>query len=284
MTYLAFDVGGTTIKYGLVHDDLSISQHGKKTTNNNLNNQILNTILITAEYFQQMEPTIAGIGISTAGTVGHDGSIQYAGPTIPNYQGTKLQEIVTQQTGLPTHVINDVDAALLGEWQAGAAQNNQRVYCVAIGTGIGGAFLVNGQLIQGKHGTANSLGTTLFDSRSQTNYEQRAATLVLERDLKPLATSVQKAFELAKQGQQPFNKMIRNWVSEVACGLAQVILLHDPDLIIIGGAVSLQGDYLLNMLTAELKKQLPPELNQTQIKMAQLANDAQLIGAITPFL
>ncbi len=280
--FLAFDVGGTTIKYGLLDEQRQISATGHCSTEHNQNNHILKQLqLITADY--QQKYNLAGIGVSTAGIVGVAGQIQYAGPTIPGYQGTPLKASLAQQSGLPVFVVNDVDAALLGEQLAGAAQDKTSVYCVALGTGIGGAYLDCGQLLNGAHATANSLGYTLYDPQTKTNYEQRASTLALEQQLIAHGVSVPVAFERARQHQAPFTTLIATWAAEVAAGLANIILLFDPELLLIGGAVSQQGEFLLQLLKQALVQQLPPDLCQTELRVAQLADQAQLFGAVAKF-
>lgn len=280
--FLAFDVGGTTIKYSLVDEQLQLSADGHCSTEHNRAGHILKQLqAITASYQQQY--TLAGIGVSTAGIVGAAGQIQYAGPTIPGYQGTPLKQTLEQQSGLPVVVVNDVDAALLGEQLAGAAKGKDTVYCVALGTGIGGAYLAHGQLLNGAHATANSLGYTLYDPQTKTNYEQRASTLSLEHQLSAYQTSVPAAFDKAHQQQAPFITLINQWATEVATGLANIILLFDPELLLIGGAVSQQGDFLLRLLNQALEPLLPPDLCQTELRVTQLADRAQLFGAVAAF-
>lgn len=109
---LAFDVGGTTIKYALLTPELTLEQTGSVPTNKNKDGQILKTLLELSQKFSH-EYELAGIGISTAGIVASDGSIQYAGPTILDYQGTPLKARLEEATGLLVFVVNDVDAALL---------------------------------------------------------------------------------------------------------------------------------------------------------------------------
>lgn len=277
-TYIVFDIGGTTIKYGLIDDQMQLTAINRCSTEQNHDGHILKKLLQLTHDFCQSQ-AITGIGISTAGIVGKDGAIQYAGPTIPNYQGTPLKEALEQSTQLPVFVVNDVAAALLGEQLAGGAQNADSVYCIALGTGIGGAYVNHGRLLSGAHATANSIGYTLYDPKTKTNYEQRASTLVLEGNLKPYHVSVPEAFELAKQKQQPYLQLIQDWALEVAKGVAPILLLLDPQTLIIGGAVSKQGDYLIHLLQQALSQLLPPDLIQTTIRVAQLADKAQLYGA-----
>ncbi|EQM52923.1 glucokinase [Lactiplantibacillus plantarum EGD-AQ4] len=277
--FLTFDIGGTSIKYGLIDQQLQLSHQGKCLTEQNKDGFILKQLLkITASY--QAQYPLTGIGVSTAGIVGAAGEIQYAGPTIPGYQGTPIKAALMAQSGLPVVVVNDVDAALLGEQLTGAAKGATSAYCVALGTGIGGAYVENGQLMTGVHATANSIGYMLYDSKTQTNYEQRASTLTLEHQLESYGISVKDAFSEAKLGHAPYDQMIKTWAAEVATGIAPVLLLFDPEVLLLGGAVSLQGQYLVDLLTNALSPLLPPKLIQTKIRVAELADKAQLYGAV----
>lgn len=281
--YLAFDIGGTTIKYGLVAADQTITARGVVPTEHNANGAILKALqLITNKTLATTK--VAGIGVSTAGIVGADGGIQYAGPTIPNYQGTPIKTTLATLSQLPVAVVNDVAAALLGEQIGGAAKGIAEVYCVALGTGIGGAYYRQGQLLSGAHGNGNSVGYLNYQPNSKTNYEQRAATLSLAAQLEPLGLSVIEAFDQAKAGQAPAKDLIQQWVETVATGLAPIILLLDPTVLVIGGAVSQQGQYLLDLLNPALDRLLPSGLRQTELRIAALGNDAQLVGAVAPFL
>lgn len=280
--FLAFDIGGTTIKYGIVDESLNVSDFGKVDTKHNKDGYILKALQkVTAEFQGKYE--LSGIGVSTAGIVS-EGSILFAGPTIPGYQGTKIQETLEKQTGLSVFVVNDVDAALLGEQLAGVAQNSDTTYCVALGTGIGGAFLKDGKLLSGTHAYANSIGYILYDEKTKTNYEQRASTLTLEHNLEKYQTSVIDAFEFAKQEKEPYLQVIEDWADEVARGLAEIVLLYDPEILVIGGAVSKQGQYLIDLLHRHMDSKIPDGLFKTELRIAKLTDKAQIYGAISQFM
>ncbi len=277
--YLSFDVGGTTIKYGLIDSELNIIESNSCPTLKNIDDHILKSLKkITEEMMEAY--TLLGIGVSTAGIVGKNGEIQYAGPTIPGYIGTPIKKELEELSGLPVSVVNDVDAALLGERLAGGAKGSDNVYCIALGTGIGGAYFYEGKLFSGAHAGANSIGYALYDKNTKTDYQKRAATLSLEAYLKRFDTSVIDAFEKAKAGDERFKKIIEDWGDEVARGVAEIILLFDPELILLGGAVAKQGEYLVDLVERHLEEYVPKGLIQTQIKVSHLANKAQLLGGI----
>lgn len=280
--YLAFDIGGTSIKYAVVDQDCQILHQGKKPTNHNLNQTIIKTLQqVSSKLMQSYQ--LDGIGISTAGRVGADGSIIYAGPTITDYQGTQLKKILAEQTHLPVHVVNDVDAALLGEILLGDHDRKQPIYCVALGTGIGGAFYLNGQLLNGAHGLANSVGYLNYDPVSHSTFESQASTLALEGQLKAVHTTVPEAFAKARQGNQQFQKIIADWCDDLGQQLAIICLLLDPATILIGGAVSQQGDFLIDQIQAAVNRHLPEGLAKVKIQATTLQEKAQIFGAISHF-
>lgn len=280
--YLAFDVGGTTIKYGLVDKSLNIYDKDKVDTLHNKDGHILKMLKHVSKKLMK-ENNIIGIGVSTAGIVGSDGNIAYAGPTIPKYQGTEIKKELENETKLPVNVVNDVDAALLGEKIAGAGKGYKSIYCVALGTGIGGAYFDNDKLFHGAHGTGNSIGYTLYDVNEKTDFEQRASTISLEKSIKPLSINVITLFNDAKSGDEKANIILDDWALSVAEGLSNVLLLFDPEILIIGGAVSKQGNYLKELLQKQLDLLLPPNLCRTKLATAELGNDAQLYGGLYPF-
>jgi predicted NBD/HSP70 family sugar kinase len=283
--YLSFDIGGTSIKYGLIDSKKHLTYLGKLDTLRNKDNAILNQIITkSTELIKQH--SIAGIGISTAGIVDPvAGKILFAGPTIPNYIGTELKQTLEDEFSLPVMVENDVNSALLGEKLVGVAQEYSDIYCVALGTGIGGAHYDHGRLHRGYNGQANSIGYLQTSLNGSKNYEETASTLSLESKLKIyFKKSVPEAFEIAKNQTNPaIEKIIDDWMKKVAYGIVQIILIADPELIVLGGGVSKQGDFLLQHVNEYVSAALPANFYQTKMVIAASFNDAALYGAVYNF-
>ena len=157
MNYLCIDIGGTSIKYAL------FNEKGEKTTKvlktptikDEVSNQILPTILqLVGEYRSE----INGVAISSAGVVDSEGSIAYAGYTIPGYTGTKIKKEVEEMYKIRCEVENDVNCACLGEVWKGSAQNASSVVMLTVGTGVGGAVYLNNHLWTGINYTAGEIG------------------------------------------------------------------------------------------------------------------------------
>src|SRR5699024_4266087 len=115
----------------------------------------------------------------------------------------------------------------------------------------------------------------------------RASTKALNENIAatfPTHPSAQTVFEHAKKGDELCQHVIKEWSREVAKGIAQIILLIDPDTIVIGGGISAQGDYLLQQVEAHLPKFLPDNFLKTNLEIATLKNNAALYGTVYPFI
>ena len=122
---------------------------------------------------------------------------------------------------------------------------------------------------------------------TDTTYEQRASTIALDRKIKAEmyeGLSVIEFFDLCKRDDSTALKVLDEWLYEVARGIVNLLCILDPKYIVIGGAVSAQGDYLLNKLEAKVRELHPIKINKTKLLAAELGNDAALYGAISPFV
>lgn len=281
--FLAFDVGGTTIKYAIINHALEIVEHASIATKQNENGHILKSIETISQNYREKYP-LAAIGISTAGIVNsQDGSIKYANYLIPNYIGTPLKERLEEVMKIPVFVVNDVQAALLGEILQ--AKLPDKTFCLTLGTGIGGAYFQNQQVYHGAHDYENYIGALNYDPVSQTTWEQRASTIALEQRLaQSHQISVPEAFQKARTGDKEIYLILSEWIEEIAKGIANIILLLDPAVILVGGGVSRQNDFLLPILAEKLKLYLPESFLKAELKTPTSCNENALLGALYPFL
>jgi len=284
--YFAIDVGGTFIKYGYIHTDGRLTFKDQTATPLNEDGAILNKVKEIITKHIEEKGRLLGIGISTAGVVDSDsGEIIYTGPTIKNYRGTNFKANIEADFQIPVQVHNDVNAALLGEQWQGAAKDQSDVYCITLGTGIGGAYFRD-QLVTGTSFKAGEIGYLLYDTKTDTTYEQRASTSALKKQAENTFGSqvnVIQLFEKAKANDKNANQIINKWASQIAEGLAQIIIILDPQVILIGGGVSKQGDFLLEKIDHQINNFLPENFNQTVLKCTALGNDAALYGAVANY-
>lgn len=290
MDILAIDIGGTAIKYGLFDSSGSAltDLYEKVTPKSETTNYIMETIIQIIKYMKEKH-TIKGIAVSTAGVVdSQSGSVVFAGPTIPDYTNTPIKRIIEESFGIPCEVENDVNCAALGEWWKGAGKKSSSLVCVTIGTGVGGAVILNGQLWSGAAHSAGELGYLPMPSGKMLQEEASATSLVSNYSLLsgiPVNQLNGKIiFEKAKSGEGEAIKAIDNMLTALNQGLLAATYLISPDTIVIGGGVAVQKEYLENKIEAKLKQHIISDrMLPRKINCAELGNSAGMIGAIYHF-
>ena len=285
---IAIDIGGTEIKAAVVDQSLNFIEYIKTPTPNNIDTFIedkIYNIVMTFQKSYQMSPLY--VGISSAGVIDERrGIVEYAGPTIPNYVGTDFKCLL-KPLYAQVNVFSDVNAALLGElvFHDYSAQN---IFCLTLGTGIGGAFYNKySQLYNGERNRANEIGYLLFDRQTNKTFEQRASTtalktLMLEKGF-IYQDNVPKLFELADQQDNLALSILNQWSDSIAEGIAQIQIIYDPGLILIGGGVSSQGKNLLKYIVPKVEHYLPEQYGHAHIQTTRTQNHAALYGAVSKF-
>lgn len=203
-TYFCIDIGGTSVKYGIYSENSGFLMDSSFPTQAWLGGpSIIDRIIKLASQILEKQPDICGICISTAGMVDcNTGCITYASSLIPEYTGTPVKNIFEQQFHLPCEVENDVNCAALAEYFSGAAKGASSCLCLTIGTGIGGAFVENGQIFHGFSGSGCEVGYMYLPDGA---FQDIASTSALVRrvarrkNLSFSALSGKKIFDLAKK-------------------------------------------------------------------------------------
>ncbi|MBE7354847.1 ROK family protein [Staphylococcus haemolyticus] len=286
MYKIAIDIGGTNIKVAVINDDLEMIDYKRIKTPDNINVQIVDeTYQLVAAFMKQYQLKNPFIGISSAGVVDSDlGQIIYTGPTIPNYDGTQFFEVFKDLSS-DIAVYNDVDAALLGELKLHHYEEDN-IFCLTLGTGIGGAFYSQASgIYQGSRHRANEIGYLLYREEDGKTFEQRASTSAL-KDLMTKhqfehGTDVPRLFNLAEDGNEEALNILNEWSNYVAEGIAQIQIIYDPSLILIGGGISSQGETLLKYIEPKIHHYLLSDYGIAKIQTTQTENHAALFGAIT---
>lgn len=286
---VAIDIGGTDIKAAVLDENLNFINYQRIPTPNNINEFIADAIFELVSHFKEtymIHPL--QVGISSAGVINEEeGSVVYAGPTIPNFIGTNFHKLLSPLNA-EVKVFNDVNVALLGELTLHDYEADN-IFCLTLGTGIGGAFYNKvGHLYNGERNRANEIGYLLYKQHDRLTFEQRASTNALKFLMKTHALAysddVPKLFELAEQQDALAISILDRWSTHVAEGIAQIQIIYDPGLILIGGGISSQGEKLLKYITPKLEEFLPSNYGHAPVQTTQTQNHASLYGAISRFL
>ncbi len=292
--YVCVDVGGTAIKYALVDETGCFKEKNFMPTQAHIfgGKGIVDKIRgIVKSYKDKF--LIKGIAVSTAGIVdSKNGVIVYAYPkVIPGYTGTKLKYILEEDFRIPCCVENDVNCAALGEMWLGAGKGKSSLFCMTVGTSIGGCGILDKKLIRGASNAAGEIANMrvtkglLHEWASTTKLIQdvKEAKGIGENELDKL--DGKQIFEWAKNGDDDAKSAIYNLVQNLADGITNVAAILNPEIFILGGGIMLQKDYLKPLIDDAMKKRLFVDVyNNTEIAFAKLGNDAGMLGALYNFL
>jgi len=296
---LCADIGGTSVKLGLCDRKGMLHATAEASVSfDNYFTPIIDTVIAASRTFLAEHPCeLEGIGVSATGQVDSRlGAVIGTNGKIANYEGTNLKARMEEAFCVPCEVLNDANAALLGEVFRGSAQNAQNVVMLTLGTGVGGGVLVEGKLLMGNRGIAGEMGHfTLYQNGipcpcgKKGCYESYASTTALVRSAEAAtgetALNGRILFERIHNGDIMLQAVLDNWLDDVAAGITGLIHLFNPELILIGGGVSRQEELLLKPLRERVLHGAMPRFTEgLRIERAQLGNDAGLLGAAKFFL
>lgn len=295
MYYICVDIGGTSIKYGVLSEKGEIFIDGTISTKvTEKENFILSDVkkLVRNILDEYKKYEIKGICVSTAGVVDPEkGKIVFAGPTIPKYTGTEIKKELEKEFSLPCEVENDVNCAGLGEYWRGAGKGSKSMVCLTIGTGIGGSVILDGKLLNGIGYTAGEIGymdvngSYIQNIASSKYLVEKVQKKKEEKEGITDAITGVDIFELAKKGDEICIAGINEIISNLAVGVRNIIYLLNPEVIVIGGGITAQKEYLEEKIRKEVNDGMISDMfRKTRIELAQQGNQAGLLGALYNFL
>ena len=240
--------------------------------------------------------SLAGIGVSATGQIDtHTGTVVGTCGSLPNYIGSSIKDELEAKFGLPVTVANDANCMTLGEVWVGGAKGYTDVIGVTLGTGVGGGILTGGQLLEGARGLGGELGHyrthaldgVLCTCGASGCWERYAATTALVRAAQPRDHKWRDGraiFESAHAGDPIILALLEDWTDEIAQGLAGLVHIFNPQLILIGGGVSAQQELLIEPIARKVRASIMPAFAEgLEIRAAQLHNDAGMVGAVYYF-
>jgi glucokinase len=303
---IGIDIGGTKVAAGVVDPDGNVLRKLRRETPGRSARATEDTIAdVVAELREQYD--ISAVGIGAAGWIDVTGASVLFSPHLA-WRHEPLREAVRRRVRLPTVVENDANAAAWGEFRFGAAQGESHLVCITLGTGIGGAFLHEGELMHGKFGVAGEYGhmAVVPDGRrcecgNRGCWEQYASGNALVREARELvAAHSPMAAELArrcggdpakltgpmvteagKDGDQLAGELLGDIGHWLGLGLANLASALDPGTFVIGGGVCEAGEAFLGPARDTYRRTLAGRgfRPEARIVRAQLGPDAGLVGA-----
>ncbi len=286
--YISIDIGGTAIKYGTISEaGVLLSRSEIPTEAKKGGYAILEKIIkIISEFVN--EEQYSGICVSTAGMVDtKKGEIIYSAPLIPDYTGVKIKKTLEECFRIPCEVENDVNCAGLAESICGAGKECNPVLMLTIGTGIGGCLIIDGQVY---HGFGNSACEFGYMPMRGSDFQTLGSASALVRKVASQKQEPEemwngyRIFEEAKQKDAICVAAIDEMVDILGFGIANICYVASPQMVVLGGGIMAQEEYLKDRIRDALDRYLLSKLaSQTRIAFAMNKNDAGMLGAFYHF-
>ncbi|OGN92128.1 MAG: hypothetical protein A2Z70_03190 [Chloroflexi bacterium RBG_13_48_17] len=307
---LAVDLGGTkTIVAAVLPSGkivsrkyyLTLADEGARAVLNRLSSAINRSIAQSG----LKNTELIGIGIAVAGILDTRKGIVTTSPNLPGWHNVQLRDVIAARSGLVTYLINDASAAALGEHRFGAGRGFDNMLYLTASTGIGGGIIINGELYSGADGCAGELGHITIEANGPQCHcgnfgclealasgwaiAREAVTRINHGDSSSITELVNGRLEnvtaetvatAARGGDGLACEIVAKAANYLGIGLANLVNIFNPELIVIGGGLSKMGNMLLNPAEKVIKERafrLPAQ--SVRVVRARLGSNAGIIGA-----
>jgi len=315
MYSIGIDLGGTNIAAGIVDANYNIVVKDSVPTNAKREADEITADIaalcrkLAADAKIDMSE-IEFAGMATPGTANRDtGVIEYAN-NLPFFMYPMCEKLSAMLGGTKVYIENDANAAAKAEAMAGVAKDAKFSVMITLGTGVGGGIVLDGEVYSGFNFAGAELGHIVIEKDGRPcscgrkgcweAYSSATGLINMTRDKldecrkSGRATLMEKmisgdyehisgktAFSAAKQGDAAAAEVVSEYIDYLACGLANIINIFQPDVCSIGGGICREGDYLLKPLEERVFQEVYTKTREpkTKLLIAELGNDAGIIGA-----
>lgn len=306
MKCIGIDVGGTSVKIGLFEVTGRILEKWEVPTRKEENGKyiiedVAASILKLLEDKEIALDEIAGAGMGVPGPVMPDGYVEVC-VNLGWREMNPARELSELLHGLPVKSANDANVAALGEMWQGGGKGYDDIVMVTLGTGVGGGVIIDQKIIAGKHGLAGEIGHIHIRDEETEHcncggvgcVEQVASATGIAREARrkmaasdaPSAlrqfgdnVSAKNVLDAAKDGDALAAEVMEVVGHYLGLALAQISMVVDPEVFVIGGGVSKAGQYLVDLIYKHFDLYTPISKNKSGIVLATLGNDAGIYGA-----
>ncbi len=307
MYYIGVDLGGTKIAIGLVDKKGHlVYKDSTPTLNERDNEEIIDDIVKLSKKIMEekglTKEDIISIGVGSPGTCNPNDGIIVKAYNL-GFDNLNIRKMIEERIGIKTYVDNDANCAAFGEFKVGAGEAYNSALVITLGTGLGGGLILNGNIISGSYYGGGEFGHMVLsvDGRQCTcgrkgcweAYSSATALIKATREaakanpsskINDIVNNIDEItaktpFDAVLLGDKVAKDVIDEYILYLAEGIVNMINCFEPEIIVLGGGVSAQGEVILVPLNKLINEKAFGGNTKTTIGIATLGNDAGIIGA-----
>ena len=301
---LAADVGGTNTRMAVVSENGDIHTLLKKTTHCKEGRDEMISFIVsfageTIEKSKLPKEEICGMGIGFPGPLNAEAGTIFNPPNLSGWDNVPLRAVLEKELKVPVAIENDANAAALGEWWKGAGSGTGSLFCITLGTGVGGGIILDGKVWHGASSIAGEIGhTTVIRDGIQCTcgnigcLERYACSggilkrvndaLLREGDhagLQPLK-DLKQVSHMVMQGNEIVLNIIKETGVILGIAIANIANLLNPEIIVLFGGVTNLGENLVGPLKEEVNRRAFKKATESlRIELSQLGDNSGILGA-----
>jgi glucokinase len=304
---IAVDLGGTRLRVALADAGLGLTQRREMSTSfeNGANGAVEQITALVQQALRETGLGVDAIGclaVASPGPLDTTTGVVFSPPNMVGWGTVPLKQLLEERIGVPAYVMNDANAAGLGEFHFGSGRGLRNMVYLTVSTGIGGGVVVDGKLLEGSSGTAGEIGHMTVDRHgppcncgSVGCLEMLASGTSIgrrfrERLMAGETSIVQEwpgangtAAEVARAaalGDPLALDVFTDSVEALGIGIVSCIHIFNPDVVALGGGVTKSGPLLFDIVQAVVDRYTMPVHRQAvRVVAAELGEDVGLVGA-----
>ena len=285
--YALFDIGGTSIKYGLCTEDGRLISSSLMDTEAEKGADTWMRKVADKVNEMKLSNELSGVCIASMGMIDTErGRVVYANSNAPGYTGFEIRKYIERECSLPCEVENDVNAMALAESISGSGKGEKCVLCLAVGTGFGGGLVIDGSVYHGTDYSAMEVGYIRVGDRT---LEELCSVTGLIENVKRRKGDIlgawngKRVFEEAEKGDEDCIIAIDELASNIAFAIGMLVAVLNPSVVVLGGSIMAQST-LIDMIRTKVAEQDGRTAAGVRIEAASYEHEAGMVGALYHFL
>lgn len=293
--FLGIEIGGTKIQVFLADDETNILERYKFFVSEKRDAALIRNKIQEKVIDILKKTKVEVIGIGYGGPVDYRTGIVVTSYQVKGWSDFHLAQWLYELTNIPVVVDNDANTAALGEAHLGAGKNCSRTLYITLGSGVGGGLVIDGKVYHGykpgeveighirldKGGTIleNSCSGWAVDKKIRNYIKSNPDTIIASIVGNEKSGETKYLLQAIEKGDKGADRILQETADDLAFGLSHVVHIIHPEVIILGGGLSLIGDPLIKAVEKNLQGYLMDAITPPKISIAELKEDAVCVGA-----